>query len=277
MKNISMYDALCKQIPAHEPKPRLHDDDDTLRGGTHHVHGHILGIFGHKIKVRKLIHNCVSVVKILTLILDTQYHTRVMKGTNIGFHIKRKYVSWFLRNQRRCHIFSEMTFPKSVCCGYSYCAAFTETLVSIFWLRFWYSMINMSSTKLKGLNKYIIWKLALLTDRIRVAHLTCIHVMEVLCEYFLKVLNLDWGNGDFQVWYFIIANRWQSQRLKYSRQSPYHISFYFTILVQKVFTWGESGRIGRPLRGSIPEEVVGLPRDENITKVICGCNVKNIV
>ena len=42
-----------QHISAHEPNHR----DDTLRGSTQHVHGRIFGIFEHKLKTRKHIHN----------------------------------------------------------------------------------------------------------------------------------------------------------------------------------------------------------------------------
>ena len=56
MKNVSTYDAICKQISAHEHNYRLKKDESPNRS-THMAHGCIYDIFEQKWKRRKRIHN----------------------------------------------------------------------------------------------------------------------------------------------------------------------------------------------------------------------------
>ena len=73
MKNVSTYDACCKQISAHEPNHRF-ECDDTPRVSTHHEHGGIFDIFQHKLRTRRHIYSLkVSIVHSSNKEIDTEY------------------------------------------------------------------------------------------------------------------------------------------------------------------------------------------------------------
>ena len=52
MKNVSTYDVFRKQMSPHERNNRLNGDEPP-HGGTHHVHGHISGIFEQKYNMER--------------------------------------------------------------------------------------------------------------------------------------------------------------------------------------------------------------------------------
>ena len=51
----------------------------------------------------------------------------------------------------------------------------------------------------------------------------------------------------------------------------YVIVFSFAYSMQKVITWGDISRIGRPQGDGIFGQVVGIPENETIEKVIYTC------
>ena len=52
MKIVSTYDAVCKQISAHEPNYCI-NGDESPRGSTRHVHDHIFDLEKRQNKINK--------------------------------------------------------------------------------------------------------------------------------------------------------------------------------------------------------------------------------